>query len=224
MRFTERMGGESGVGYAAVVAVTFLWGLGPLFVRSVDASPLTIAFWRNWLAVPAILTIAWVAKAPLNWKWFRAAIPGGLLFAIAQTLGFASFQRTSLANAVLIGAICPVVIVILAVRMFGERLSRAQIALMAVALAAVAVFVLGASSTSGASVGGDLLAVGSLVAQTGYLLGLKQQRMAGVPAAAYISGVFIVCGIVITPLALIWGSSFTALDERRLGRRSCSSR
>jgi drug/metabolite transporter (DMT)-like permease len=211
VRFTAKVGGESGVGYLAVVLVTFLWGLGPLLVRSVDASPLTIAFWRNWLAVPAVLALAWAARAPLTWRWLRAAIPGGLTFAVAQTLGFASFQETSLANAVLIGAISPVIIVIVAVPMFGERLTGAQVALMATTMVAVAVFVLAAGSTSGASVEGDLFAVGSLLAQAWYLLGMKQHRMAGVPAAAYISGVFIVCGIVVTPVALIWGSSFTAL-------------
>ena len=58
------------------------------------------------------------------------AIPGGLAFAIAQTLGFASFQETSLAIAAVIGAVTPLVIVIVAVPLFGERLSGKQIVLM----------------------------------------------------------------------------------------------
>ena len=212
VQITRKVGGESGLGYLAVAVVVFLWGCGPLFVRSVDSSPLTIAFWRNWLAVPVVVAVAWLAKAPLNWRWLKAAIPGGMLFAVAQTLGFASFQETSLANAALIGAISPVIIVIVAVPMFGERLTGAQVALMAVAMVAVAFFVLEAGSGSGASTKGDLLAVGSLIAQTGYLLEMKRQRMADVPAAAYISGVFIVCGVIVTPISLIWGTSLTDLD------------
>ena len=211
-RITERVGGESGLGYLAVTVVVFLWGCGPLFVRAVDASALTISFWRNWVGVPVVVAIAWIAGEPLTWRRLVNAIPGGLLFAAAQMLAFASFQKTSLANAALIGTISPVIIVIVAVPLFGERLTRGQIALMAVTMAAVTVFVLDAGSSSGASVTGDLLAFASLFAMTGYLLVMKQQRNAGEPAAAYISGVFIVCGIVVTPIALIWGSSLTALD------------
>lgn len=209
VRVTERVGGESGLGYLAVTSVVVLWGCGPLFVRAVDASALTIAFWRNWVAVPVIVAIAWMAGAPLTWRRLVNAIPGGLLFAAAQVLGFASFQETSLANAALIGSISPVIIVIVAVPLFGERLTRGQVALMAVTMAAVAAFVLAAGTTSGASVTGDLLAFASLFAMTGYLLVMKQQRNAGEPAAAYISGVFIVCGIVVTPVTLLWGSGLT---------------
>jgi drug/metabolite transporter (DMT)-like permease len=210
VRLTARAGGDTGVGYFAVALVTILWGFGPLLVRSIDASPLTIAFLRNWIAVPVAVAIAWAARAPLTLRWLKAAVPGGVCFALAQTLGFASFQETSLANAVLIGAVSPVIIVIAAVPMFGERLARSQVWLMVVTMGAVVVFVVAASSTSGASTRGDVLALASLIAQTGYLLSIKQQRMAGVPAAAYLSGIFIVTGILITPLAVIWGSSITA--------------
>lgn len=209
-RVTAKAGGELGLGYCAVVMVTFLWGLGPLFVRGIDASPLTIVFWRNWIVVPVVVSVVWLAKAPLTWRLLKIAVPGGVCFAIAQTLGFASFQDTSLANAVLIGALSPVIIVIVAVPMFGERLTGGQIACMTGTMIAVGVFVLAGGSTDGASIKGDLFAVGSLLGMTGYLLSIKRHRMAGEPAAAYISGVFIVTAIVITPLALIWGSSFTS--------------
>lgn len=205
------MGGESGLGYLAVTLVVILWGCGPLFVRAVDASALTISFWRNWVGVPVVVAVAWLSGAPLTWRRFVHTIPGGILFAAAQLFTFASFQRTSLANAALIGSISPVIIVIVAVPLFGERLSRAQLLLMAGTMVAVTAFVLDAASGSGASLEGDLLAFAGLFAMTGYLLVMKRRRLAGDPAAAYISGVFIVCGIVVTPIALIWGSSVTGL-------------
>ena len=111
-----------------------------------------------------------------------------MCFAIAQTLGFASFQETSLAIAAIIGAISPLVIVIVAVPLFGERLTGKQIALMGVAFAGVLAVVLGAESGGDASLFGDLLAFGSLFAMTAYLLLMKQARMQDVPAAAYVAG------------------------------------
>jgi drug/metabolite transporter (DMT)-like permease len=202
---------ETTKGYAAVTVVVFLWGTGPLFVRAIDASPITIATTRNWITVPVTLLLAWAARSPLTWRVLRAAIPGGLLFAVAQTLGFASFQETSLAIAVIIGAICPLVIVIVAVPLFGERLTGQQIVLVVVSFAGVLTVVLGASSGGDASLFGDLLAVGSLFAQTGYLLSMKQVAMTGVPASAYIAGVFLVTALLVTPVDLVWGDSVSEI-------------
>jgi drug/metabolite transporter (DMT)-like permease len=209
---TPHVRNEAGLGYGAVMVVVFLWGIGPLFVRAVDAGALTIATARNWIAVPIALLIARLAKAPLTWRILRAAIPGGLAFAVAQTLGFASFQETSLAIAAVIGAITPLVIVIVAVPLFGERLSGKQIALMGVAFAGVFAVVLGADSGGDASLFGDLLAVGSLVAMTAYLLLMKHARMADVSAAPFVAGVFLVCAIVITPIDLAWGDGLSAIQ------------
>lgn len=208
---TERVG-DVGLGYAAVLLVTLLWGLGPLLVKAIDASPLTILAVRYWIAVPVMIVVARLAHAPLTWPVMKASLAGGVACIVAQALGFVSFQETSLANAVLIGAVAPVLIAVLAVPLFGERLTRAQVVLMIVTLGAIAVFVVSAGSTSGASVKGDVFAVGSLLAQTAYLLFVKQARMAGVPAAAYITGVFIIGGVTMTPMSFLWGTPLSGLD------------
>jgi drug/metabolite transporter (DMT)-like permease len=208
---TDNVREEAGLGYLAVTVVVLLWGLGPLFVRAVDAPSLTIATARNWIAAPVALGIAWLARSPVTWRALRVAIPGGLLFALAQTLAFASFMETSLANAAIIGAMSPLLIVIVAVPLFGERLSGKQIALMALAFAGVFAVVIGAGSSGDASFSGDMLALGGLFAMTGYLLVMKHARMTGVPAAAYVAGVFLVGAIVVTPANLIWGDSLSTI-------------
>ncbi|MFI5047783.1 MAG: DMT family transporter [Acidimicrobiia bacterium] len=215
-RMTDRVG-DTGIGYGAVVVATVLWGLGPLFVAAIDASPLTITAVRNWIAVPVMLMVARLAKAPLTWSVMKAAVAGGVACTLAQTLAFASFQETSLANAVLIISIAPVLITVVAVPMFGERLTRAQVVLMAITMTSVAVFVISAGNTSGASIAGDLFAVGSLVAQTAYLLCIKRARVANVPAAAYITGVFIIGAVVVTPMAFVWGTSLAGLNAQEWG-------
>ena len=45
------------------------------------------------------------------------------------------------------------------------------------------------------------------------MLNMKKRRMEGVPAAAYISGVFLVGAIIVTPIALLWGTSVTAFTS-----------
>jgi drug/metabolite transporter (DMT)-like permease len=212
MTDTPRVRNETGLGYGAVLCVVFFWGIGPLFVRAVDAGALTIATARNWIAVPVALGIAYLTKAPLTWRHLRVAIPGGLAFAVAQTLGFASFQETSLAIAAVIGAVTPLVIVVVAVPLFGERLSGKQMSLMAVAFAGVGAVVFGADSGGDAHLLGDLLAFGSLFAMTAYLLLMKHARMQDVPAAAYVAGVFLVCALVVTPVELASDESLSTIE------------
>jgi drug/metabolite transporter (DMT)-like permease len=202
-----RVRNDIGLGYAAVMVVVLLWGIGPLFVRAIDSSALTIATIRNWITVPVMILVAVLVKAPLTWRWLKAAIPGGLLFATAQSLGFASFQETSLAIAAIISSISPLLIVIVAVPLFGERLSGRQVALMAVSFGGVIAVVAGAGSGGGASMTGNLLAVGGLFAMTGYLLAMKRARLDDVPAAAYVAGVFLVCAVVVTPVDVVWGDA-----------------
>jgi len=209
--------GDIGLGYAAIVVVTVMWGIGPLLVRAIDASPLTILAVRYWIAVPVMLVAARLVRAPLTRSVMKASLAGGVACTVAQMLAFVSFQKTSLANAVLIGAVAPVLIAAVAVPMFGERLTRAQVVLMAVCMGAVAVFVISAGATSGATRVGDLFAVGSLLAQTVYLLEIKRARVANVPAAAYITGVFIVGAIVATPMAFAWGTPIGDLNAEELG-------
>jgi drug/metabolite transporter (DMT)-like permease len=208
---TPRVRNETTVGYLAVALVVLLWGIGPLFVRAVDASALTIAAARNWLAVPVALLIAWLAKSPVTWRTLRVALAGGLTFAVAQTLAFASFHETSLANAALISAMSPLVIVIVAVPLFGERLSTKQVVLMLIAFSGVAIVIFGGENSGGASLTGDLLALGGLFAMTAYLLLMKHARVTGEPAAAYVAAVFVVCALVVTPVDLIWGDSLAVL-------------
>ena len=203
---------ETALGYGAVVLVVFLWGIGPLFVRAVDAGALTIATARNWIAVPVALGIAWLARTPLTWRWLRLAIPGGVAFAIAQTLGFASFHEDLAGHrrdhrrdhtsrhrdrrgAAVRGAVDRE-----ADRADGGGV-RGSVRRRASVPAAVAT----------RSLFGDLLAFGSLFAMTAYLLLMKQARMTDVPASAYVAGVFLVCAVVVTPVELLWGDSLSAI-------------
>ena len=63
---------------------------------------------------------------------------GGLLFAGQIGLFFAAVQHTSVVNAQLINAIQPALVLLVAGKMFGERVTRHDIGWMIVAFAGVA--------------------------------------------------------------------------------------
>jgi drug/metabolite transporter (DMT)-like permease len=71
----------------------------------------------------------------------------------------------------------------------------------------------GSAGTPEWSLGGDLLAVGSLVAWTAYFLVSKHAR-AHVPTLQYMTVVFCVAAIVVTPLAIASGQPLGGLHAK----------
>jgi drug/metabolite transporter (DMT)-like permease len=189
--------------YLAIAAAVLAWGVGPLFVRAIDAGGITISFWRLWLAVPFTLLLARLAGTPLTWRIMKLSALPGALFGLSILFGFTSFQKTSLANATLIAALQPLLVLLVAGRLFGERVGRPEVLLGATSLLGIAMVVLGAGGTGGASLAGDLLAVANLFVFTVYFLVIKHRRGAGLPAVALLAGVLLGAAVAVTPVAVI---------------------
>ena len=199
--------------YVAVCVAVFTWGLGPLFVRAIDASSLTIVFWRLWLATPIAVLFARVVRRPLTLPILRRCVIGGTTFACSILFGFASFQQTSVANASLIGSMTPIPVLLVAGRMFGERVTPRSLAFAGLSIVGVAAVVIGAGADSGASLQGDLLALAGLVTFTAYFLEIKRQRMYGIAVPALLAGVMLVAALSVTPFALLLSDDLATLDH-----------
>ena len=107
----------------------------------------------------------------------------------------------------------PIPILLVAGRMFGERVSIRSLVFAGVSIAGVAAVVVGAGADSGASLHGDLLALAGLVTFTTYFLEIKRQRMHGVPATSLLSGVMLTAAVVVTPYALLVSGDLATLDH-----------
>jgi drug/metabolite transporter (DMT)-like permease len=197
--------------YLAVCAAILCWGVGPLLVAGISASSGTIALYRLCLAAPLMLVVSRLAGAPLTWAVWRRSVPAGLMFAVSILTGFASFQQTSVANATLIASLTPVLVLPIAARMFGERVTARSLVFAAVSIAGVVAVVLGATAGSGASLSGDLLAVADLVSFTAYFVEIKRQRTAGVPAASLLAGVVLTSLLAVAPFVLVTSDDLTAI-------------
>ena len=103
---------------AASIAV-FAFGFGPLLVRGIDASSAMIVFWRVLLAIPVSVAVAYATGGRLSWGLMRQATLIGICFAISIIASFTSFRETSIANATLIPALQPALVLVFAARMFG---------------------------------------------------------------------------------------------------------
>lgn len=190
------------------------WTSGPLAVRGIHAGAPTIVFWRMLIAQPAMIGLAYATGGRITLAMMRSAVLPGALLGGSIIASFISFQRTSIANATLIGAMLPAVILLAAPRLFGERSNPRQIALALVAFAGVVVVVIGADGGSGASRVGDAFAVANLVIWTAYFIKVKQARDADLHATSFLASMMIVGCVFVTPWALIASDDITELDAK----------
>jgi drug/metabolite transporter (DMT)-like permease len=195
---------------AATIAVT-AWGIGPLFVRAIGTSGLTVATWRMGCGTPVMYMILWLRGGRMTRNVLKVAAPAGLLFAADIAFGFSSYQHTTIARSTLIGALSPLLVLLVSNRLFGERLRRVDLLWFMAALGGTAVVVLAGPGGGRASFYGDALAAASLVVWTIYFLYLKRRRLDGVPAFAYMTAVIMWGAIALVPYALLTSSDLGAV-------------
>jgi drug/metabolite transporter (DMT)-like permease len=193
---------RSGLPLFAVTLAVFAWGFGPLFVKGIDASAPTIVFWRVLIGTVVAVAFAYLVGGRITVRLVVLAFPVGAVFALSFIFGFASFQETSIVNATLIPALQPVLILLLATQMFGERRTGVELAYAGLALAGVVMVVAGASS-EGASLEGNVFAVLNLLVFSAYFLLGKRARDTDVHAWSFLAAVFMCACVVVTPWALL---------------------
>ena len=193
---------RSGLPLLAVALAVFAWGFGPLFVKGIDASAPTLVFWRVTIGTVVAVAFAYLVGGRITLRLVVIAFPAGVCFALSFIFGFTSFQETSIVNATLIPALQPVLILLLATRMFGERRTGVELAYAALALTGVVVVVAGASS-DGSTLRGNVFALLNLLVFTGYFLLGKRARDADVHAWSFLAAVFIGACVIVVPWGLI---------------------
>lgn len=161
-------------GLAAVSVSIVAWGMTGVIIKSIDMDAIAIAAWR--FGIYAAILTAWLHSrgGRLTASLLRAALPGGVLLAADVMLFFTAVRETNVVNATTIGALQPLVIAVVAVRMFGERIHTREVVAALVAIAGVVVVITQSSGTPEWSGAGDLFAVGALLAWSGYFVVAKQ--------------------------------------------------
>ena len=195
--------GRASLAVSIAAIAVFAWGFGPLLVRGIDASAPTIVFWRLWISAPLMLVAAYFTGGRVSMALLKSVFVPGVLFGMSMLVGFTSYQETSIANATLIGALQPALMLFIGPMLFGDRSGARQILFAAIALAGISTVVLGAKDSSGASLHGDVLALINLGLFTAYFVRVKQVRNRGVHSAALLAGVFCVAAVVVSPWVLL---------------------
>jgi drug/metabolite transporter (DMT)-like permease len=161
------------LGLVAVLTASVFWSFGGVLGKATGAGGVVLSFWRMWTATLVMLGVCSVMRRMPSRADVRAAAPLGTLFGLNICAFFISLEHLSVAIALIIGALTPVVALPVATIWMGERLTTVKAACALVAVGGVIVAVLAAPSPTGADANdaiGYLWAVVSLLVWVAYLL------------------------------------------------------
>lgn len=197
--------------WSAVAAVT-VWGASSVLIKGVEGlNGIGLACYRIWLGAAVVAVLFTASGGRITKELVRASLWGGLAFTADLVLFFCAVQETSVANATIIGALQPLLVLGVANRLFGERARAAEIAWGAVAVGGTVLVVVGGDGGGANSLGGDVLAVGALVAWTLYFVATKSARRK-LDAFAYLTAMSLVAAVAVLPLPLLFEGSLGSTD------------
>ncbi len=185
---TERSGTADRVGNAALLPLLALivgavaMGASPIFVRFAEVGPLTSAFWRVCLAIPAL------------WLWARiepgtqgvsddvdrgaliAIILAGILFAGDLIFWHLAIMNTSVANATFLATLAPVWVVLGSGLLLGEPVERRVFGGLALGLLGMSFLIGGTLTVHPDNLKGDLYGVATSFFFGCYFLAVRRAR------------------------------------------------
>jgi drug/metabolite transporter (DMT)-like permease len=201
----ERGSEGATAGLAAVTLGTVAWGCTGIFVQEIRLAALPITFYRLWLGAALLGVLLLVRRRPLTLQVLWRSVPAGLFLAADIALFFSALKLTTVAVATVIGALQPALVLMVAGRLFGERVGWRVVVWTVVSIGGIVAVALGSGIPRGEHLTGDALAVGSLVAFTGYWLVAKRVIGGSADSDRFTFGVMLVAAAAMTPVTFLWG-------------------
>ena len=189
-------------GFWAAAAAIVLWSAGNVIVRETPMPGLQIAFWRILLGA----VVYWIALPlrgqQLTLRQLLLSAPAALAISFEIAIFFVALKATTVANATIVAALSPVVLLVVASRRFGERITAPLMVAVAAAIGGVVLVMVGSSEEATWSFRGDVLALVAMLLFAAYFTFAKAAR-AVVPAHQFQASVWIVGAVALFPVAVV---------------------
>jgi drug/metabolite transporter (DMT)-like permease len=189
------------VALSAIGVTVVLWGLVSPLLKYASLSGPALSFYRLWIGAVMLSGALRAGGMRIDRPTMRWALPAGVIFGLNLVAFVMAVKLTTVANATLIGALQPAIVLLVAGRWFGETVGRREVTCVALAIAGVGVVIVGSSGTPEWNPAGDALALCAVLSYTAYFLVSKQARIT-VGTLEYMTVVHVVAAGVATPIAL----------------------
>ncbi len=190
-----------------------VWGVMSPLIKAASVGGEALAFYRLWIGAIALLTIMRVLRRPIRGAFWPWGLVAGALFGVNLLCFVSAVKITTVANATLIGALQPAIVILVAGPLFGERITRRNIACVVAAITGVGIVIAASAGTPEWHPVGDLLAVCAVLTFTAYFLVTKRVRTTG-GTLEYMTIVHLVAAIVVTPAVFVRPEQLGGLDLR----------
>jgi drug/metabolite transporter (DMT)-like permease len=199
----------------AVVVAVGLWSASSLFVRAGHSDALVFTTWRLLFALPPLAVIVavrarragstqWRPPGTTRLRWVALFFGAGAFFVSAAATAFAAFGLTRLLDVTLIGSLQPVLIIAFAVAFLGEHAGLSHVVRAIVAVGGILLVAFSASSSGSWSVEGDVIAVVSLVLNSGWFLyGRVLRTSFAIDPFVFMLGTLSAGAVLIMPVTLV---------------------
>ena len=188
-----------------------------IFVRLVHASAIAIGFYRLSFAAPifAVVVFLWHREElkAITKKQLFGSMLGGLFLAGHYFTWFTAIGHTTIASAVVICNISPIIILIITAVFFREKTTVKAVIGVVVALIGAAIITGGDYSFAGNAIYGDIMAFfGALFYALYFLVGRKMRKDVNAPVYVFI--VFTTCWFAFAVGMIATGTPFTGYSTQ----------
>jgi drug/metabolite transporter (DMT)-like permease len=203
----------SPIGIGAALIAMVAWSASGVITKGIDMGGLAVVLYRMWLYTAVMIVVLAAQRNRLTWVKIRASLPGGIALGLDVALFFSAVKATTIANATVIGALQPILMLAFGRRLFGESevASRRDVVLSFVAIVGVGIVMYGSTGLPDWKPRGDILAFSGLLAWTCYFVFSKrtQQRLNPIE---YSAATALIAAVVNTPIALSSGQDLSWPD------------
>src|SRR6516165_11986318 len=111
---------------AAILALSMAmmaWGVTGVAAKAVDMGGMALAAYRSSVGAVVMVSALYMTGGRLTWSKIRLGIPGGIFLGLDLILFFSAVKLTTVANATVIGALQPALVILISAPLLGERVA-----------------------------------------------------------------------------------------------------
>jgi drug/metabolite transporter (DMT)-like permease len=169
-----------------------------------DVNGIVLGFHRLWIGAVAVLIIHFATGGKVTKSTLRTSFWGGVLFGLDIIFFFSALKLTTVANATIVGALQPALLMYVGARWFGEKVTASLVGLTMIGVGGAALVAIGSASGNSDdwSLAGDICAVLALGSWSGYFIASKRARET-MSSLAYLANFLLIATVMVLPIALL---------------------